>query len=235
MIGFEFFRKFFPGEEELTVFDVGAHHGESIAEILEVFRNSMVFGFEADRKNFKYLEGRFANNARVNISNAAVSDSSEMGLLYRNNYDATHSLFPIDEKEINRWADVSDFQEEETLEVQQVTLDSFCVKHVINHIDILKLDIQGGELLAFQGADELLGAQAIKSIFCEVEFRPLYKDQPLFCDISSHLKSVGYHFVNIVCPKISEMGVLAWADAIYVNDALWQSISQKHSAGKLVQ
>ena len=108
------------------------------------------------------------------------------------------------------------------------------MKNAISRIDILKLDIQGGELLAFQGAKELLGMQAIECIFCEVEFRSLYKNQPLFWDITAHLSSVGYHFVNIVCPKISEMGVLAWADAIYVNSALWQSIAQRHSAGKIM-
>ena len=234
MIGFEVFRKFFSSEEELRIFDVGAHHGESIAEFLDVFKNSLTFGFEPDPENFKYLQKRFSSDSRVFLSNAAVSHSLEGGLLHRNNYDATHSLFPIDEQEINRWADASDFHEEEIVEVQQVTLDSFCAKNTITRLDILKLDIQGGELLAFQGAKELLGAQAIACIFCEVEFRSLYKNQPLFWDITAHLRSVGYHFVNIVCPKVSEMGVLAWADAIYVNSALWQSIAQRHSAGKII-
>lgn len=234
MIGFEVFRKFFSSEEELRIFDVGAHHGESIAEFLDIFKNSIVFGFEPDPENFKYLEKRFSGCSRVSIRNAAVSHSTEGGLLHRNNYDATHSLLPIDENEINRWADASDFHEDEVLNVQQVTLDSFCAKEAITRIDILKLDIQGGELLAFQGANELLGAQAIECIFCEVEFRSLYKNQPLFWDITSHLRSVGYHFVNIVCPKVSEMGVLAWADAIYVKSALWQSIAQRHSAGKII-
>ncbi len=233
MIGFEFFQKFFSGEEELNIFDVGAHHGDSIKEFLDVFKNSIVFGFEPDTENFNYLEKRFLGYSQVRLHNTAVSHSTEIGQLYRNNYDATHSLFHIDEKEINRWADDSDFHEEGVLEVQQVTLDMFCTQNAINRIDILKLDIQGGELLAFQGAKKNLQAQAVKCIFCEVEFRPLYKDQPLFWDITSHLRSVGYHFVNIVCPKISEMGVLAWADAIYVNGPLWQSIAQQHSAGKI--
>ena len=233
MIGFEFFKNFFSTEEILNIFDVGAHHGESIAEFLDIFKNSVVFGFEADDKNFKCLETRFGSHARVHLRNVAVSHSSKRGVLHRNNFDATHSLFPIDKKEINTWADSADFHEEGVLEVQQVTLDAFCAKEDIHHIDILKLDIQGGELLAFQGAMELLRTQAVASIFCEVEFRPLYRNQPLFWDISSHLSSLDYHFVNLVCPKISEMGVLAWADAIYVNDALWQGITHKHSAGKI--
>ncbi len=234
MIGFEFFRKFFSGQEALQVFDVGAHHGESIAEFLEVFKDSVVFGFEPDSENFKFLEKRFDGCSQVHISNAAVGHTTEKGFLHRNNYDATHSLLPINRTEINRWADGSDFEEEGILEVEQVTLDSFCAKNRINQIDILKLDIQGGELLAFQGAEELLRAQAIKCIFCEVEFRSLYKDQPLFWDISSYLSSMGYYFVNIVGTKVSEMGVWAWADAIYVNGTLWQSIAEKHSAGKML-
>jgi hypothetical protein len=67
-----------------------------------------------------------------------------------------------------------------------------------------------------------------------VEFCRLYKNQPLFWDITAYLLSLSYHFVTIVSLKTSELGVLSWADAIYVNDPLWQYIAGKHSAGKLI-
>lgn len=234
MIGIDYFRKFYSPERALTIFDVGAHRGDSVSEFLSLFPKSRVFAFEPDKDNFSRLSKRFSGEHRVQTINAAVGEADGRALLHCNNYDATHSLLPFNLQEINRWADASDFREVSVTEVDQLTLDSLCVRQQIAHIDILKLDTQGAELMAFKGAAGKLSAHDIACIFCEVEFRTLYKDQPLFWDISAHLMSHGYHFVNLVSPKESELGVLSWADAIYVNHSLWQQIAEKHSAGKFV-
>lgn len=232
MIGFEFFQKLHSRESRLTIFDVGAHHGDSVSEFIELFPTSRVFAFEPDGKNFVRLRERFSGEHRVQLVNTAVGDKNGRAQLHRNNYDATHSLLPFNSDEINRWADANDFREEGVDEVDQITLDTFCKVNGVTKIDILKLDTQGGELMALQGAKDKLSAQDIGCLFCEVEFRSLYQNQPLFWDISAYLMSRGYHFLNIVSPKVSEMGILSWADAIYVNDELWRSIAAKHSAGK---
>jgi FkbM family methyltransferase len=234
MAGLEFFQKVYSSEGELTIFDVGAHYGETASELIILFPRSRVFAFEPDEKNWSRLKQRFASDPRIDVSHMAVGQKDGRALLHRNNYDATHSLLRINALEINRWADANDFREDRAEEVDQLTLDTFCSMHGIINIDILKLDIQGGELMALQGVKDKLSKQAVGGIFCEVEFRQLYENQPLFWDITAYLMSYGYHFLNIVSPKVSEMGVLSWADAIYVNDQLWQGIASKHSAGKLV-
>ena len=234
MIGFEFFQKIYAAERDLTIFDVGAHHGESVSEFIALFPRARVFAFEPDKANWSKLRQRFAGDPRVQVSHAAVGQKDGCALLHRNNYDATNSLLPFNPSEINRWADANDFCEDDLEEVDLISLDTFCCSRGLMSIDILKLDIQGGELMALEGAQDKLSKQAVGGIFCEVEFRPLYESQPLFWDISAFLMSRSYHFVNIVSPKVSEMGVLSWSDAIYVNDQLWHSIAAKHSAGKLI-
>jgi FkbM family methyltransferase len=234
MIGLEFFQKIYTPESKLTIVDAGAHCGDSVQEFIELFPMSRVFAFEPDRKNFARLSERFAGNPSVQLINAAVGQRDGHVLLHKNNYDATHSLLPFNSQEINRWADANDFFESGTEEVDQVSLDGFCNSNGIRNIDILKLDIQGGEMMAFQGAEGKLAEQEIGSIFCEVEFRQLYENQPLFWDISSYLMSRKYHFMNIVSPKLSEMGVISWADAIYVNEKIWQDVAARHSAGRIV-
>jgi FkbM family methyltransferase len=234
MIGFEFFQKIYAPEAELMIFDVGAHYGESVSEFITLFPRSRVFAFEPDEKNWSRLQRRFANKPSIDVYHLAVGQKDGRAVLHRNNYDATHSLLRFNAVEINRWADANDFSEDRAEEVDELTLDTFCARHGIANIDILKLDIQGGELMALQGVKDKLANQAVGGIFCEVEFRELYEGQPLFWDITAFLMSHSYHFLNIVSPKISEMGVLSWADAIYVNDHLWQDIGSKHSAGKLI-
>lgn len=234
MIGLDYFKNLFPSDAQLNIFDVGAHHGNTIKELLDCFPASIVHAFEPDADNFSELSKRFKDDSRVKIIQCAISNSNGKARLHRNNYDATHSLLPINDIEINRWADSNDFFENGVNEVETVSIDEYCRANNINIIDILKLDIQGGELLAFEGAENLLVNQSVGCIFTEVEFRPLYKNQPLFWDISDYLISKKYQFVNFIHPKVSEMGVLSWADAIFINEYYWESIASKHSAGKRI-
>lgn len=52
--------------------------------------------------------------------------------------------------------------------VEMVALDDFCRDHEIATIDLLKLDIEGGEYAALLGARRLLEARAIRCMFIEL-------------------------------------------------------------------
>ncbi|MFE4635427.1 FkbM family methyltransferase [Streptomyces sp. NPDC056773] len=60
----------------------------------------------------------------------------------------------------------------------------------VGPFDLLKIDIQGAELMVFQGArDKLAGAVAVHT---EVSFVPLYEDQPVFGDVDQELRAQGF-------------------------------------------
>jgi FkbM family methyltransferase len=96
-------------------------------------------------------------------------------------------------------------------------------------IDLIKIDIQGAELMALQNAqDRLKDALVVQT---EVEFVPLYVNQPLFSDVDQFLRSRGFAFHRFY-PAISRvmrpfllnndiyagLSQLVWADAIFVKD-----------------
>jgi hypothetical protein len=62
----------------------------------------------------------------------------------------------------------------------------------LRHIDLLKMDIQGGEYEALHGATELLANGAIDLIYSEAFFVPMYANQPLFGDLVSYLAKWNY-------------------------------------------
>ena len=62
----------------------------------------------------------------------------------------------------------------------------------IGNLDYLKIDIQGGELCAFENAPERLAECLV--IHTEVEFLPMYVDQPLFFEIEMFLRGQGFSF-----------------------------------------
>jgi FkbM family methyltransferase len=60
----------------------------------------------------------------------------------------------------------------------------------ITGMDMLKIDVQGAELDVFVGAGALLEDALL--IWTEVEFLPLYRDQPLFADVECYLRDKGF-------------------------------------------
>ncbi|WAC90867.1 FkbM family methyltransferase [Mycobacterium sp. Aquia_213] len=75
----------------------------------------------------------------------------------------------------------------ERIPVQSRRLDDIAE---IEHVDLLKIDVQGGELAVFQGGTARLAKAA--AIQTEVSFVTLYKDQPTLGDIDSELRSQGF-------------------------------------------
>jgi FkbM family methyltransferase len=60
----------------------------------------------------------------------------------------------------------------------------------VDEIDLLKIDVQGSELSVIKnGRDRLATAIAIHT---EISFVALYKDQPVFGDVSLELRSLGF-------------------------------------------
>ena len=93
-------------------------------------------------------------------------------------------------------------------------------------VDFLKVDVQGGEMLVFEGAPERLKTAVVIDV--EVDFIPLYKNQPLFGDIDAFLRSKGFmlhqiqHYGLTFKPKVSDGAATSqqssWGDAVYVRD-----------------
>lgn len=92
--------------------------------------------------------------------------------------------------------------------------------------DYLKVDVQGGELMVLDGAARTLRSALVVHI--EVEFVPLYKNQPLFADIDARLRAAGFALHKLPFtglrpfkPFALDSGILSqllWGDAVYVRD-----------------
>lgn len=93
----------------------------------------------------------------------------------------------------------------------------------------LKLDVQGAELMVLNGATQRL--KDVVVVHTEVEFLPIYKDQPLFGDIDAALRAEGFFMLRYssvsgrtLKPMVlggdpnAALSQLLWGDAIYVRD-----------------
>ncbi len=73
--------------------------------------------------------------------------------------------------------------------IQTVRLDDI---EEISNMDMLKIDIQGGELMVFENGVKKLNDCSI--IHTEVEFVPMYVNQPLFSEVEIFLRGLGFVF-----------------------------------------
>ncbi len=124
-----------------------------------------------------------------------------------------------------------------TNEVQTTRLDDISE---IGDCDYLKIDVQGGELDVLKGAQCLL--ENVIAVHCEVEFAPVYQDQPLFAEIDTLLRSIGFELIDLInagynryqaLPGHAASGSrLLWAEAIYFKSP---HVLAKQSAEKLLK
>lgn len=78
------------------------------------------------------------------------------------------------------------------VDVDTVPLDRFA-----SAVHYMRCDVQGGDLDVLRGGRAAL--EALQFLQIEVEFVPLYKDQPLFADVDTYVRTVlGLEFVGFV-------------------------------------
>jgi len=200
------------GKTVATIFDLGANRGDIAAKYHALFPSATIHCFEPFEGAFTILGERFSTNKAVHRHQLAIASSNETKTFYVNNSIDTNSLLKPRKAGLS-----SDKQVENrsVINVQAVTLDWFCKQNNIGYIDILKMDIQGGELDALKGAAELLKNGKIGLIYSEVFFVEQYELQPVFHDISKLLYDYGYQLKDIYDPFYGN-GCIVWADAIFV-------------------
>lgn len=199
------------GKNVSVIFDIGANRGDVVARYVEMFPAAVIYAFEPFPDSFGILEERFKRNNSVHCFKLAIADEEGMKTFYVNRNVDTNSLLKPKHSGLS-----SDKQVENLaiVNVASTTLNKFCTENNIANIDILKMDIQGGELAALKGAAALLQQKRIQNIYSETYFIEQYESQPLFHDISKFLYGYEFSLQDIYSPIYGKRH-LAWADVIF--------------------
>lgn len=193
------------------IFDVGANRGNVVEKYLLKFPFAIIHAFEPFPESFTTLKNRFQNNPNVSCIPKAVASSKGIKEFFVNKNVDTNSLLKPTVTGLSSDEQVKNIS---SIQIETILLDEYCESEQINHIDILKMDIQGGEYEALKGLSKLLSKRNIELIYSEVYFVEQYEGQPLFHDISSLLHKHGYQLKDIYNP-IYGKGCIAWADVIF--------------------
>lgn len=146
-----------------VIFDVGANVGDYAREVSEVFGEQVeLHCFEPSKATFEELTRRTATISGVVLNQLGVGSTTTTATLYTDGDGSTlASMYPRDLERFNRSMD-------QTESIELVSVDDYCHERAIDHIDLLKLDIEGNELEALRGATKMIDEERID--FIQLEF-----------------------------------------------------------------
>lgn len=177
------------------IFDVGANIGQTVSVYRRLFPTSQIYAFEPFPDSFLALSQSTAQDQNTMSFPLALSDRSGDATLFSNTDAVTNSLLETVAGAERFWGDV--VTTKNAVSVTMDTLSNFCRTHLIDYIDILKIDTQGTELSILRGASNMLKLKAIDLLYFELIIAPTYKNQTRIDECFSFLYSMGYRLVNL--------------------------------------
>lgn len=217
-----------PGDLEIKILDIGAmairDEKASYHRLLE-YGGTELIGFEPDAEQCAILNNQAGKRQRYFPH--FIGDGSRRKF-HVTNTRMTSSLYEPNMELLSKFTNLANLVQTVAVEeVETKRLDD--LRDSISDIDFLKIDVQGASLDVFRGGVELLKTAVM--IQTEVEFVPLYKDQPLFSDVDQFLRSQGFSFVRFsgLCGRCyapfhinnnfwEPMCQVMWTDAVYMRD-----------------
>jgi FkbM family methyltransferase len=204
----------------LCLLDVGASGGTD-SKWYKYTGKIVSILFEPDPREYERLKKQ--NSTDVVVLNTALSDhKGEVDFHLCQKQEVSSILVP-DRQIVDKFPDSARFEILKTVKVPVDTIDNQLQARHIADVDFIKIDTQGHELAILKGASNAL--KSAIGLEVEVEFLPIYENQPVFRDIDTFIADQGFELFDIKRyfwkrnnPEISppnQKGQLVMGDALY--------------------
>ena len=199
-----------------TIFDIGAHHGESIESFNKYFNNPRIYSFEPFDESFEILSLKKSKISNTKIFNLGLSNFNGKGTFYsyvdpkNPNISAANSILQLNDGKF-----IPSYSENQKVECEFMKLDSFVEENNISYIDLLKIDVQGAEFKVIEGAYNSLKDKKIGCVLIEIAIADFYKGQKSFDFYINLFKNYEYElkgFYNLISDKDKS---ILYLDAVF--------------------
>ena len=180
-----------------TVFDVGAHKGESINLFLSNFKVDKIISFEASPVNFfllkkkeKLLKKKF-NKSKILLENIAIGSAKKNVILNQFKESSSTTISEINKNSSyfkKKFKFLNFFKNNEIfypIEIETENLDTYMENNNINFIDFLKIDTEGYENEILLGLKQKLSK--VKIVMFEHHYDNMINKNYTFRDINKIL------------------------------------------------
>lgn len=196
------------------VFDVGGNIGQSVERYRRLWPHAPIHSFEPNPAVLPTLVEKCRDDGNATAHPLALADHAGELPFHVTRLPEMSSL--LEPEHWLREMSPGGKYDFSTITIPVATLDGFCARHEIAHIDVLKVDVQGAELKVLQGAEQMLSAERIGLLYLEVNLAETYVDQTTLSGMLRFLEPLGYRIWNIL-PFVYTCANRAWtANVIFV-------------------
>ncbi|MEP7111261.1 MAG: FkbM family methyltransferase [Ferruginibacter sp.] len=185
-------------------FDIGANIGSIGLPIVKSKAGLKYYGFEASPVVFEYLQRNFKENAASNyeLHNCLVHEDNDKQMkFYQSELYGKSSLAPT--------------YASKYIEVNSLSINSFCTTQKIPSVNWVKIDVQGFELYVFKGMQQLLRDKKVHNILFEFENWAEEEAGLEKGAAQRYLSDLGYDFFDMNGHKINKIitegSTMIWA------------------------
>ncbi|MCW5211927.1 FkbM family methyltransferase [Desulfobulbus sp. TB] len=182
---------------DMTVFDVGANVGDlTMLFSCLVGPNGRVHAFEPTAATYDRLKKVINSKELENVTMNHCALSDKIGVANIHVYDDDHStLNSLANRPLKKYGVNVTFSSIE--ETCTNTIDAYCQERSIEHIDLLKIDVEGAELQVLQGTQAMMQEKRITC--CVFEFGQTIFDMGITPrEIKDFFNKNDYQICNLV-------------------------------------
>lgn len=193
-----------------------AYLGSYTKELFDAYPNADIHAFDAHNFACSQIKRVVKDDPRVRITTAALGNISGTRFMHLHSAPYYDSLL-LDNPEITKVVGRMMTTPVGRSVVNVITIDDYCLQNGIHDIDLIKLDCQGYELKALEGAKDHLAWT--KMIQVKLIHAPLYLGQPDRDEIVKYLERFGFQQVDFAEGQVGIDGRLQWNDAFFGRQA----------------
>ena len=195
-------------KNNLMIFDVGAHKGQTSLHFCKLFPQSFIHAFEPSPYLFAEIEKNLSKRKNIRCHNFALGETNEKAFLTKPNSDLCGQVIKA--------------QEKNSTSISVRRLDGFCQVENISAIDLLKIDVEGNELSVLKGASGMIERNAIKVILLECDFNKDDKQHSYFFDIFDFLSDQNFCFHGLFdVVRYSPSYGIGFCNALFLNRSVF--------------
>ena len=189
---------------------IGAYDGKTLKR-LNLPDTVKTLLIDANPNAVERLQTNFAESPNIQVVQAAIANHNDTLTLHVTSLESSSSILP--------WKQYSEIYPN-IKEIQQLTLSSRTLDTLLEELNlspsdfnILILDIQGAELLALEGANQLLNN--LDAIYTNVHYQELFEGGALAEEVNQFLSDYQFDIVAEDTPYHP-----AWGEAFYVRQTV---------------